>query len=181
MTQKEIDIYSSIQGAFVEFYNIARLGLKKRWKSLTQKERVAAARSLVFMRELATNPAKYFSRANTGADWAKRAYDYAQAHGIKDVYHAYYIVPAPTDVVYEKAGAAWICNPESYKVFYRFCLDVQNWEYGRTSEQNSERYLADVLSESIVKTAKICAAVRKANEPNKAQQFIQRKFKSLSK
>jgi len=181
VTQKEIDIYSSIQGAFVEFYNIARLGLKKRWKSLTQKERVAAARSLVFMRELATNPAKYFSRANTGADWAKRAYDYAQAHGIKDVYHAYYIVPAPMDLVYEKADAALEHNVDVYRLFYHFCKDVQGWEYGRVPAEGKSAFVVTKKEQAILDTSKQVAVLRKAMEPNKVQQFIQRKFKSLSK
>ena len=179
---KEFNIYDAIQGTFMGFYNVARLGLKKNWKKLTAVERARAGRSLVLLQDLAKRPAKYFSRANTGAAWVKRAHDYADTHNMKDVYHAYMIVASPVDIVCEQARAALVHSTEDVKkLFYHFCVDVQNWEYGRTSEKDKEVYMAEVIEKSIVDKSRRLMALRKAIEPSKAQQWVQNKIKSLSK
>ncbi len=181
MKQNEVVIYSSIQGAFSEFYNLARMGLKKRWKSLKREEKFAAARSLVFMRDVATNPAKYFSRANTGAAWVKRANDFATEHRFSpaNMHHAYYIVLAPKDIVIDKAQAAWIYNADIAKMFYRFCSMVQDWEYKRTSDENKEFCMANKVAEDIVMASKRYTAFRKTEEPNKFQAWIKKNLRSL--
>ena len=176
-------IYGAIKSAFSEFYNLARMGLKKRWKSLTPVERAQAGRSLVFMKELATNPAKYFSRANTGAAWVKRAHDFAESHNIvpANMHHAYYIVQGPKEIVAEKAGAAWIYNADIAKMFYRFCSMVQDWEYKRTSAEDKEFFAAKRVAEDIVHASKRYAAFRKTEEPNAFQAWIKKNLRSLVK
>jgi len=176
-------IYGAIKSAFSEFYNLARIGLRKRWKSLTPVERAQAARSLVFMKELATNPAKYFSRANTGAAWVKRANDFAEQHNSvpANMHHAYYIVHGPKEIVAEKARAAWIYNADIANMFYRFCKMVQDWEYKRTSPEDKEFFEAKRVAEDIVNASKRYTAFRKTEEPSKVQTWLQKNMKCLVK
>ena len=49
------------------------------------------------------------------------------------------------------------------------------------SEQDKEVYMSELIEKSIVDKSKKLMALRKAMEPSKAQQWMQNKFKSLSK
>lgn len=148
----EKDIYVAAGAGFLNLKKLARADLKKRWKALTREQKFAAGRALVFMDEVAANPAKYFSRANTQDAWRFRAEYFASQKSLDDIADAYYIVEDPQGIVANKASAA--VHGELGHEFYRFCNAVQHWEYDRTSNKDVYRAGAPKFAMDIVERSK---------------------------
>ncbi len=149
---KAEDIYVAVGSGFMNLKKLARAGLQKRWKTLTREQKFAAGRALVFMDDLAADPAKYFSRANTQDAWRFRAEYFAGQKNLDDIADAYYIVEDPQGIVANKAAAAM--RGELGHEFYRFCNAVQHWEYDRTSNKDCYRMGAPKFAAEIVKKSK---------------------------
>lgn len=148
----EKDIYVAAGSGFANLKKLARADLKKRWKTLSREQKFAAGRALVFMDDVATKPAKYFSRANTQDAWRFRAEYFAGQKNLDDIADAYYIVENPQGIVSNKAAAAM--QGELGHEFYRFCNAVQNWEYDRTSNKDIYRATAPKFANEIVEMSK---------------------------
>ena len=161
---KEQDVYAAIKSGFADLKVLARVDLKKRWKSMDGKQRFAAGRALVYMDGVIKNPAKYFSRASTQSDWVWRAETYANEKNLDDVADAYYIVQNPQSIVLNAAHGA--LSGGIYAEFYRFCNSVQQWEYDRTSNKVQFSAQAYKFAEDIIKRAeryKAMVAISRAN------------------
>ena len=152
-TYKEQEVRSAIKVGLKSLAGLARVRLKTRWKAMNLKERCDAARSLVFMEQVAKNPDAYFSRESTEKAWIERALEYAHLNDLKDVNSAYYIVQDPTGIVWNKAmGVFFDGNGAEY---YRFCRAVQQWMYDGHSDtyskeivENAKKYKSKLAIES---------------------------------
>lgn len=151
---KEQEVRSAIKVGLKSLAGLARVRLKTRWKAMNLKERCDAARSLVFMEQVAKNPDAHFSRESTEKAWIERAREYADAKGLKDFSSAYYIVQDPTGIVWNKAtGVFFDGNGAEY---YRFCRAVQQWMYDGHSDtyskeivENAKKYKSKLEIESV--------------------------------
>ncbi|MBR4891681.1 MAG: hypothetical protein IKZ34_00675 [Alphaproteobacteria bacterium] len=150
---KEQDVKKNIEQGFKCLTDLARVRLKTRWKAMNLKERCDAARSLVFMEQVAKNPDAHFSRESTEKAWIERAKEYAQQKKLHDLSSAYYIVQDPTGIVWNKAtGVFFDGNGAEY---YRFCRAVQQWMYDGHSDtyateivENAKKYKSELAVES---------------------------------
>lgn len=119
--------------------DLARVRLKTCWEKMSLSDKCAAARSLVYMEQVAKNPKLYFSRENTEAAWHQRALDYAQQKKLHDLSGAYYIVQDPTGIVWHNARYSFFNgNGADY---YNFCKSVQQWMY----DNNSQTYATQIV------------------------------------
>ena len=152
-TYKEQEVRSAIKIGLKSLTDLARVRLKTRWKIMGLKERCDAARSLVFMEQVAKNPDAHFSRESTEKAWIKRAREYANSKNLKDINSAYYIVQDPTGIVWYKAKPAFFdgngCD------YYNFCKSVQQWMYDTRSDtyakeivENAKKYKSRLAIES---------------------------------
>lgn len=133
---------------FAALYKIARGGVKKHWRKMSTADRMDAARSLVYIRDVERNPDKYLARAYTQKAWCGRAKEYADAHGI-NTFKAYYIVPTPSSIVTEHATEALRHTPGLWADFYNFTNNVSQYDYHLT---NNEEYsvMTDIMAKCIL-------------------------------
>ena len=148
----EAEVYEAIKSGFSNLNFLVRKDLKKRWRGLEVSQKYNAGRSLVVMRDVAKNPENYFSRAKTQEAWVGRAEKYMFEHDWDSTEMAYYIVQSPQNIVMGNVSNAMRGN--LYGEYARFCDDVQQWEYDRTSPKGAYRCLAEVSAEKIVGNAK---------------------------
>ena len=152
-TYKEQEVREAIKVGLKSLTDLARVRIKSIWKNMDLQKRCDAARSLVFMEQVAKNPDLYFSRETTEAAWRKRAVEYADAKGLRDFSSAYYIVQDPTGIVWNKATSVFF-NGNGAE-YYRFCRAVQQWMYDGHSDtyskeivENAKKYKSKLAIES---------------------------------
>ena len=177
------EILEAIKSGMSDYLEMARIGVRQRWKGLSQSEKWAAGRALVAWSDVAKNPAKYFSRAATSNSWNSRAEQYYQEHSkdMPNVHFAYYIVPDPTGIVWNQVQAAFAYNPELGKKFSRFCNLVQKWEYARTARENAEHGVAALYGNDIVKMSLAVRKILNLKKSNPMIRPIKEMFHSLQK
>lgn len=179
MEQKldENKVYDAVKAAFRNLHVLVREELKKHWKTMNRESRYAAGRALVFMAEVEKNPAAYFSRVGTEKDWVSRAKQFATQRGVDDIADAFYIVQDPKGVVWNHAMAA--LRGDLAGEYYRFCADVQDWEYKRTSKIPHVRALTEKSVDEIMKKSKKFqkkADLQKANVVLKPFVYVTQQF-----
>ncbi len=156
-------IYRVISSTLMDYKILMADATRGYLSKMDMGERCAAARNLVFMEEVAKNPAKYFSRRATESDWIARANSYAKEKNITDMRHAYYIVPSPTTLVTNRLTDLPVSVSADLRAeYYRFCEAVKNWEYARTSQDPRERAIEFLVASEIFERA------------NKAAKMVQR-------
>ena len=126
-----------IKQCFENIYVIARQDVKKHFKD--DKKRGTqwdVARSLVFLRDVAKNPDKYFAPEYTNAAWDARVDEYIKTSGLSDVQIKKYgikyvrsltkgsLVEQPFSVVFNKVYPVF-----QEKGLYAFCEMVQDFYY----------------------------------------------------
>ena len=144
--------YTSAKRALFNFYMLIRADLKKRWKSLGEKDRREAIVALQYLESVVRYPAIHFSRVATQDAWNKRAVEYAQKKGLKNVVDAFFIVLGPREVFIENVKNA-VYLPELYHALYTLAGRIQHWEYDRTSNDAYLRGEAERYAEEIIKMA----------------------------
>ena len=150
---QEQEVRSAIKSGLISLTDLARVRIKPFWKNMNLQQRCDAARSLVYMEQVAKNPDAYFSRESTEAAWNQRAMEYAQQKKLHDLSSAYYIVQYPTGIVWHKAlGVFFDGNGRDY---YNFCKSVQQWMYDTRSTtyateivENAKKYKSQLAVES---------------------------------
>ena len=125
---KAQDVRNAISSGLKNAAELARVRLKSQWKNMTLKERCAAARSLVYMGQVAKNPDAYFSRVATQKNWDERANGFFVSHGLENVAIAYNMVRAPEDVVFHNAKNAFVDS--GGRSYYNLCRFIRLWYYG---------------------------------------------------
>ena len=152
-TYKEQEVREAIKVGLKSLTDLARVRLKTRWKNMELKERCDAARSLVYMEQVAKNPDAHFSRESTEKAWIERAREYAQQKKLHDLSSAYYIVQDPTGIVWYKAIPAFFDG--NGRDYYNFCKSVQQWMYDGHSDtyateivENAKKYKSELAVES---------------------------------
>ena len=152
-TYKEQEVREAIKVGLKSLTDLARVRIKSIWKNMDLQQRCNAARSLVFMEQVAKNPDLYFSRETTEAAWNQRAIEYAQQKKLHDLSSAYYIVQDPTGIVWNKATSVFF-NGNGAE-YYRFCRAVQQWMYDGHSDtyakeivENAKKYKSKLAIES---------------------------------
>ena len=148
----EAEVYVAIKSGFTNLKILAKQDLKKRWKKMETADKYDAGRGLVYMGDVAMQPEKHFSRAQTQDAWIDRAEAFAFRNSLESVEYAYYIVPAPQHIVTDATRAAM--RGELYGEYARFCDSVQSWEYDRTSPKGAYRCLAEKSANEIVRQSK---------------------------
>ena len=88
-------VYDAAQRGFDALYTIVRHDVRGAWKKMNRAERYNAARGLVALRDVASAPDKYLSRAMTEDAWIDRAKKFAKEHDLPDIKSAYYIIQDP--------------------------------------------------------------------------------------
>ena len=95
-------------------------------------EKVAIARSLVYMSHVAKEPKLYLAPEYTLADWRARAYKYTQENNLQNMSTAYLIVPGPKEIVSSNTRDV-ISEPyfsaEFHHKYYNFLKMIQDYEY----------------------------------------------------
>lgn len=175
------EVLNAINLGLTDYLEMARIGLRNRWKSLSVSEKWAAGRALVALSDIKKNPTKYFSRVATYDAWKQRADNYAKEKKLPSTTHAYYIVPDPTNVVWNNVAPAFIYNVEHGKRFYRFCQTVQKWEYARTAHAFAEDGVATLYGYDIVNMAKSSHRYVDLKKTNPMIRPIKEMFRSFSK
>lgn len=130
----ETDIYEIISCAFNNLNLLARKDLEKARKKMSQKDKWLAECALVYMNDVAKNPAKYFSRAYTEQAWHNRALEYAKKNNLKQTWQALYIVETPAMIANSKMTDAFV-KPELRHVCFNLCEAIKDWEYHRTAKR----------------------------------------------
>lgn len=146
----EKEIYLAISAAFEAFYILARRIVKIAWKKMSKKGRYDSGRALIFVKNLATDPAECFSRSKTEKAWERRAAAFLKARKISSADEAsgkswkfsppdsaFYRVSTPRNLVANKAQAAFHDDFILLTNFEDFCGHVQDWEYDRTYSEDS--------------------------------------------
>lgn len=144
---------NAITSGFVNFYIWVRYNVTKNWKSMTRTEKMAAARALVLMGQVAKNPKDFLSRAKTEDAWRYSGENFANAQKI-DKRTSYLIVQSPVDILWNNVAGAFKNSPDLYMGYYRFCKMVLNWEYDRTSTNNTFRDYAYKYEQGIIDESK---------------------------
>lgn len=178
-TKKEI--LDAINLGMADYLEMARMGLRSHWKGLSQSEKWAAGRALVVLADVKKNPAKYFSRATTHDAWKGRANAYAKEKNLPSSSFAYYIVPDPTNVVWNDVAAAFIYNAEHGKRFYNFCQMVQKWEYAHTAHAYAEDGIAALYGYDIVNMTRASHRYIDLKKTNPMLRPIKEMFNSFQK
>ena len=168
MTQKftDQDVYLAVQNGLAAIKVVAANGVKRRAKILNDGEKVKADQALFDFDSVIANPAGYFSRRATEAQWRQRADEYADRAKLRPEHrhNAYHIVPNPVGVVNEKLQPAFVQNADLWRMFYQFCLAVQDWEYKRTSSNDAELFCADSIAVDIIRRSKRYCAMAEASK-----------------
>lgn len=133
---KEADVRNAIKQGLKNYADLARVLMKRCWKNMNLQQRCDAARSLVFMENVAKNPDAYFSRETTEKSWHERAEEYGRKNRMADFSEGYEKVENPTQIVMKRANAALVAG--SGKEYERFCMAVQCWMYDGHSDTFSK-------------------------------------------
>lgn len=138
---QEQNMYKTISNALENYKIVAKMELRDVWRELNLAQRCAAARALVFMEDVAKNPAHYFSRAQTYLDWHNRAVEFVRQKKLPDTmaHEAHEKVSAPADLVWKKCSPAMKYNLMLSDAYYMLCISVMDWEYNRTSDKKECR------------------------------------------
>ena len=137
------DIKSVIKQCFQDIYTVARADVKKHFKSdCINGQKLNNARALVFLRDVAKNPDKYFAPEYTKESWCARIDDMvmrqdADRMQCQDIYeygmdyvrrqYAAHIVAGPEDLVDNEIGG--IFRDMGPNGFYMFCQKVRAYYY----------------------------------------------------
>ena len=164
----DMGVYEEVKTAFANFEFLARTNVQKQEKFMSESDKGRAKSALVFLGQLAENPAMYFSRAATEDAWNKRVKEYAAKHNIPDqnLGVVYMLAQGPKEIALEKAQKSFHNNHSLFSLFYSFCKAVQDWEYFRTSKDvNAVFGYKNALKEiSIIKkTAMSMVELQKTN------------------
>ena len=168
----EQEVYAAIKSGILGFRALAKINLAKDWANMPHKKRCEMARKLVYMGQVAKTPEKYFSREETEEEWLGRANNWAKEHNVEARY-AFFIIQDPKGIVCNNLRG--LLNADLWCRFYRFCADVQNWEYGRTRNDNMADFAYAQESGRVLKTVK---ELKKKVELAKTNPLL-RPFKSL--
>ena len=138
----EEGVYSIIKSGFSSFRILAKADLIKYWGKLSREQKCKAARALVKMEDMASIPGFYFSRATTENDYINRIKIWIESNAMnpEKAKNAFYVVWSPLDYVVNSTEGAFIYDSKLKRDFYRFCDLVQDWEYGRTSNDKRMVY-----------------------------------------
>lgn len=178
-TQQEI--YDAIVMGLSDYLDLARIGLRSHWNSLSQSEKWAAGRALAALSDVKKAPQTYFSRETTWNDWQSRAEKYKAEKKLPSLGYAYYIVQDPTGIVSTKVAPAFANNNELYNKFYRFCHLIQKWEYARTSRSRTESGVAVLYSHDIMSAVNQVHTVVNIKKSNPIIRPIKEMLHSLQK
>lgn len=155
-------VYGNVRQAFNDFVFLAQDNFQKREKNMAESDKIAAKDSIEFVKELAKNPAAYFSRAATENAWNLRVKEYAKMHKIpeQEIGTVYLLAQGPKEIVLAKAGKAFYGNHSLFSMFYGFCKVVQDWEYFRTSDANDATFHKNnALNEIAIVTKRLATMV----------------------
>ena len=126
------DIQEQIKSGLMAFYHIAKNDVRKRWNDMDKTQKLASARSLTEMWDVAKNPEQYLSEEKTREAWLARAAQCVKDHDIKPEYvaDAIYLVDTPAQMV-SKAAKNALVQPlrNQYGVFLHA---IQKYEYDNT-------------------------------------------------
>lgn len=104
------------------------------WKKLPLSEKVAVARSLVYMSHVAKEPKLYLAPEYTLADWRARAHKFTVEYNLSTMDTAYLIVPGPKEIVSSNTRGV-ISEPyfsaEFHHKYYNFLKMIQDYEYAK--------------------------------------------------
>ncbi|MBQ8256061.1 MAG: hypothetical protein IJY99_03810 [Alphaproteobacteria bacterium] len=178
-TQQEV--LNAMVVGLSDYLDLARIGLRGRWNSLSQSEKWAAGRALVALSDVKKAPQTYFSRATTWNDWQSRAEKYKAEKDLPSIGHAYYMVQDPTGIVWNQVASAFAYNAEMGKKFYHFCRLIQKWEYARTSRSHAESGVAVLYGHDIVSAANHVHQVANIKKSNPIIRPIKEMLHSLQK
>ena len=146
------NVYNAIKSALFNYYYLMRADLKKRWKSLSKKDRREAVAALRYLENVFNNPSMYFSRAATQDAWNNRAVEYAKSKGI-GVVDSFYIVHGPREQFIENVKNACYSH-DLYSGLYKLVGLIQNWEYDRTSARSYVRENSQKFADKIIETSR---------------------------
>lgn len=127
--QKDSIVFQDIQNGLNDFYTVARARTKVRFAKMPRSHKYLAARALMRLRDVADNPAEYFSPATTDAAWTERGRARAQAYGGAPEWAKHNLVKTPADMVVDSVDAAFIEEPALRTQFELFCDDAFDWFY----------------------------------------------------
>lgn len=182
MTQKftDRDVYLAVQNGLAAIKVLAIKGIKERNNLLSEGDKIKADQALFDFDSVIANPAGYFSRRATEAQWHQRANEYADRVNLRPEHrhNAYYIVPNPVGMVNEKLQPAFAQNADLWRMFYLFCSVVQDWEYKRTSSNDAELFCADSIAIDIIRRSKRYCAMAEASKGTmqKVKEWFVRSF-----
>ena len=121
------------------------------WKKLPLSEKVAVARSLVYMSHVAKEPKLYLAPEYTLADWRARAHKFTVEYNLSTMDTAYLIVPGPKEIVSSNTRGV-ISEPyfsaEFHHKYFNFLGMIQDYEYADRS------WKKDIDAEAIVAESK---------------------------
>ena len=136
------DLKAIIKQCFEDMYVVARYYAKADFELATKQGRKwDVARSLVFLKDVANNPDKYFSFENTNADWDARVEQHIKQSDVAQQSIKQYGIDSVRAVT--KGSIVWgpanIVFDKIYPIFtgmrsaglYDFCGDVQDFYYGK--------------------------------------------------
>ncbi len=145
----EHEVKAAIIFGLTAYYILAKEALRKRWKKLSQEDKLAEMRGLVSMNMVAKNPDKYLSRLATESDWYARAEKYAKEKGINALFFAFYIVPSPADMVFNDSSN--VLYQDLSNQYYNFLKKIQSYEYDNGN-------MKDVYGKEVMEESKrVCA------------------------
>ena len=104
------------------------------WKKLPLSEKVAVARSLAYMSQVAKEPKLYLAPEYTLADWRARAHKYTVENNLSTMDTAYLIVLGPKEIVASNVRDV-ISEPyfsaEFHHKYFNFLGMIQDYEYAK--------------------------------------------------
>ena len=131
------------------------------WKKLPLSEKVAVARSLVYMSHVAKEPKLYLAPEYTLADWRARAHKFTVEYNLSTMDTAYLIVPGPKEIVSSNTRGV-ISEPyfsaEFHHKYFNFLGMIQDYEYADRS------WKKDIDAEAIVAESKRIKKVLEINQ-----------------
>ena len=121
---KEKDINDIIKSGLSNFYILAKAQVSSHWANMSNKQRISAARALVYMKDLSKKPSLYFSKRNQH-EKSVRIKQVLENNGIESKY-ALYIIDEPKDIILKRVLD--VMSGEIIDQYYNFCAEIQNWE-----------------------------------------------------
>lgn len=155
------DVYSYIKLGFKNLNIMATYKLKISSGNITKQERRKAAEAIKYMKQVATQPRRYFSRMSTQKSWKQRAAVWAKENPKYEAF-AFSSVKSPKDIVYDKINLSVFGDITlGYK---ELCDAIQIWEYSRTEKNNNRTCMleAEYSAQEIADLA--CKFQRQVNE-----------------